>query len=89
MQDVGGGALRGRAGQVDADGIVCPAGLADEFVHKHYELEDRRFRRVHPRDVLSHAIDIIHFEDLPMRLTEDLLDRAYLSCFAESVDVTE
>ena len=55
----------------ESRGIVCPAGLADEFVHKHYELEDRHFRRVHPRDVLSHAIDIIHFEDLPFELTED------------------
>jgi hypothetical protein len=58
-------------------------------VHKHYELEDRRYRRVHPRDVLSHAIDIIHFEDLPFELTEDVLDRAMQNCFVESVDMND
>ncbi len=69
--------------------LECPPGLTDCFVNKHYVQGGKRFRRCHPRDVISHAIDIIHFEDLPMRLNEDLLDRAYLSCFAESVDVTE
>jgi hypothetical protein len=40
-------------------------------------------RRCHPRDVISHAIDIIHFECRPYELTADLLDRAWESCFAE------
>ena len=44
----------------------------------------RRFR--HPRDVISHAIDFIHFEGLPMELTgRFLLDRAFHSCFVENV----
>jgi hypothetical protein len=33
--------------------------------------------------VLSHAIDLIQFEKLPYRLTDDLLDRAFESCFLE------
>ena len=50
---------------------------------------DKRFRRCHPRDVISHAIDIIHFESLPMELNEDVLDRAFYSCFVENVDVND
>ena len=34
-----------------------------------------------PGDILSHAIDLIHFEDLPMQLNEDVLTRAFESCF--------
>jgi hypothetical protein len=33
--------------------------------------------------VLSHAIDLIQFEKLPYRLTDDLLDRVFESCFLE------
>ena len=44
------------------------------------------FRRCHPRDVLSHAIDLIHFEKLPFQLTDDLLDRAFESCFLEETE---
>ncbi len=40
-------------------------------------------RRCHPRDLLSHAIDLIHFEGLPFRLTEDLMDRAFEGCFVQ------
>ena len=66
--------------------LDCPKGLAEEFVEKHYTKGDKRLRRCHPRDVISHAIDIIHFEALPMELNADLLDRAFNSCFVESVD---
>ena len=40
-------------------------------------------RRCHPRDILGHAIDIIHFDKLPFELTEDVLDRAFESCFVQ------
>jgi hypothetical protein len=40
-------------------------------------------RRCHPRDILSHAIDLIHFEKLPYMLNEEVLDRAFESCFVE------
>jgi DNA-binding MarR family transcriptional regulator len=69
--------------------VLLPAGLIDSFVEKHYVKGGKRFRRCHPRDVISHAIDIIHFEGLPMELNEDVLDRAFFSCFTESVDVTD
>jgi len=69
--------------------LDCPEGLAELFVRKHYIEGDRRFRRCHPRDVITHAIDIVHFERLPMELTEDVLDRAFQSCFVESMDVND
>jgi hypothetical protein len=58
-------------------------GLIARFIDKHYRKARRPFRRCHPRDVLSHAIDLIHFEKLSFELTDDLVDRAFESCFLE------
>lgn len=69
--------------------ILCPPGLSANFVQKHYIQGEKRFRRCHPRDVVSHAVDILHFERRPMALTEDVLDRAFKSCFVEHVDVND
>jgi hypothetical protein len=52
-------------------------------MEKHYSRTRRQFRRCHARDVISHAIDLIDFEQRPLSLTEDLLDRAFASCFAD------
>ena len=57
--------------------------LIAHFIEAHYRKTKRAFRRCHPRDVISHAIDLIHFEKLPFELTGDLLDRAFESCFLE------
>jgi hypothetical protein len=40
-------------------------------------------RRCQPRDLLSHATNLIHFEKLPYVLTDEILDRAFESCFVE------
>jgi predicted ATPase with chaperone activity len=69
-----------------AKGLACPPGLAQAFIERHYVTAAKPFRRCQPRDIVSHAIDIIHFEDLPFELTADLLDRAFESCFAEDVE---
>jgi predicted ATPase with chaperone activity len=69
--------------------LLCPSGLAAHFHEKHYTHGGKKRRRCHPRDVISHAIDIIHFESLPMALNEDVLDRAFYSCFVENVDVND
>lgn len=69
--------------------ILCPQGLAQSFVHKHYIQGNRKFRRCHPRDVISHAVDILHFERKPLALTAEVLDRAFQSCFIENVDVND
>jgi DNA-binding MarR family transcriptional regulator len=58
-------------------------GLIARFIDKYYRKAQRPFRRCHPRDILSHAIDLIHFEKLPFELTDDLVDRAFESCFLE------
>lgn len=57
--------------------------LVSRFIENHYRRSGRPFRRCHPRDVISHAIDLIRFERLPFALTEDLLDRAFETCFLE------
>lgn len=61
----------------------------DLFIQKHYLSGGKRFRRCHPRDVIMHAVDIINFESLPSVLTEDVLDRAFQSCFVENIDVND
>ena len=63
--------------------IACPAGMADRFIERHYRLAGRRFRRCHPRDVLSHALNLIHFEKLPYELDDKLIDRAFENCFVQ------
>jgi hypothetical protein len=68
--------------------LACPYGLVGKFLEKHYH-GGKKLRRCHPRDVIVHAIDIINFESLAMELTEDVLDRAFQSCFTENVDVNE
>jgi len=73
----------------DAKKLECPEELVDQFIEKHYLAGHMRFRRCHPRDVIMHAIDIINFESLPMVLTEDVLDRAFQSCFVENIDVND
>jgi hypothetical protein len=60
--------------------------LVRQFVEKHYVQGGKRYRRCHPRDIISHAIDIINFESLPKKLTEDLLDHAFTSAFVENID---
>ena len=69
--------------------LDCAAGLAEGWIEKHYVQGGKRYRRCHPRDVISHAIDIINFEALPKVLTEQVLDEAFHSCFVENVDVND
>jgi hypothetical protein len=69
--------------------LKCPVGLAESFVQRHYIEGDKRFRRCHPRDVITHAIDILNFERRPMELSEDVLTRAFHSCFVENIDVND
>jgi hypothetical protein len=67
-----------------SQGLECSEDLLSGFMEKHYTMTGKRFRRCHPRDVVSHAIDLIGFEELPMELTETVLDRAFESCFVSS-----
>src|SRR5581483_12297689 len=66
--------------------ITCPPGLLARFIDRHYHRTGKEFRRCHPRDVLLHALNLIHFEKLPRELGDDLLDRAFESCFVGEHD---
>ena len=67
--------------------LDCPLSFVRTFVSKYYLATGKRMRLCHPRDVLSHALALIYFEKLPVVLTEDLLDRAFRSCFVELGDM--
>jgi predicted ATPase with chaperone activity len=58
--------------------------LLAEFIDRRYVRSGKPFRRCHPRDVVSHAIDLIHFRGRPHELARDILDHAFISCFAET-----
>src|ERR1035437_503640 len=57
--------------------------LLDAFIEKRYRQDGKVFRRCHPRDLLTHAINLMHFEKLPYHLTAQVLDRAFESCFVQ------
>jgi len=63
--------------------------MIDRFVDRYYRPTGKEFRRCHPRDLLTHALNLMHFEKLPFELTEDLLDRAFESCFVQDVEETQ
>ncbi|HTM49789.1 MAG TPA: hypothetical protein VL285_13940 [Bryobacteraceae bacterium] len=67
-----------------SNNLACPPEVLSSFIQKHYASTGKKFRRCQPRDVISHAIDLIHFEQLPFHLTEELLDRAFDSCFVSA-----
>ena len=73
----------------DSRMLDCEPAVLEAFVNKHYVEGGKRYRRCHPRDVISHAVDIINFESRPKALTEDVLDRAFESCFVDNVDVND
>ena len=66
--------------------LACTQETIEGFVQKHYVDGGKRYRRCQPRDIISHAIDIINFENLPNVLTPELLDHAFNSCFVENID---
>lgn len=67
-------------------GLHCPREMAESFLNRHYRSGEKPKRRCHPRDVLTHAIDIIRFERRPMMLTEEVLNKAFNSNFVSDVE---
>jgi hypothetical protein len=63
--------------------IPYRADIVQRFLTRAYESTGKPFRRCHPRDVLTHALNLIRFERLPLELTDDLLDRSFASCFVQ------
>ena len=74
---------------VHASGLECPESLAETFVERHYVQGGQTFRRCHPRDVITHAVDIVNFEGRPKVLTDEILNKAFASCFVENVEVND
>ncbi|MBS1855851.1 MAG: hypothetical protein JST11_10840 [Acidobacteria bacterium] len=69
-----------------ANHIPCRREVIERFIERHYNRGGKAFRRCHPRDVLSHALNLIHFEKLQPEITGELLDRAFESCFLQEED---
>ena len=69
--------------------LHCPRPLLDRFLDKHYGRTGKEYRRCHPGDVLTHAIDLMRFEELPLELNEDILDLAFESCFLEAQTIAD
>ena len=68
-------------------GVEFAPAVLDICIAKRYKTTGRPMRRCQPRDVISHAMDIINFERRPLELTDEVLDRAWDSCFAENPDM--
>ena len=66
--------------------LDCSGSIVDNFIERHYTKTGHKFRRCHPRDVISHAIDLMDFEDLPHALDDDVLARAFDSCFTQMAE---
>ena len=66
--------------------LDCSPELVDRFLERHYRRSGKARRRCHPRDVLSHAIDILRFERRPFALNDDVLTMAFESNFVSSDD---
>jgi hypothetical protein len=63
--------------------IPCPTGLLGRFLDKRFRRTGKALRRCQPRDLLFHALNLIHFEKLAHALNDEILDRAFESCFVE------
>ena len=63
--------------------LACSREMIGRFIERHYRRTGKVFRRCHPRDVLTHALDLMHFEKLPMSLNDHVLDRAFENCFVQ------
>lgn len=69
------------AGVCAKEKVECEAAVIDDFLARRYARTNKPMRRCHPRDLVSHAIDLIRFEGKDMCLTADVLDRAFESVF--------
>jgi hypothetical protein len=69
-----------------SENLVCSRELIGRFIARHYLRSGKPFRRCHPRDVLTHALDLMHFDKLPLALNDHILDRAFESCFLQEAE---
>jgi predicted ATPase with chaperone activity len=67
-----------------SQGLACTPDLVARFLDRHYRRTGKPRRRCHPRDVLSHAIDILRFERRPLVLNDEVLTMAFESNFVST-----
>ena len=67
----------------EAQNLSTTPKLIVDFIDRRYRKSKKAKRRCHPRDVLTHAIDIIRFENRDWELTPEILDKAFESCFVQ------
>lgn len=65
-------------------GLDCDPEMVLGFLQRNYIAIGKAKRRCHPRDVLSHAVDIMRFERRPFELTDEVLDIAFRSNFVST-----
>lgn len=56
--------------------------LFEWFLNRFYRESGKKRRRCHPRDVLTHAMDLLRFERRHWALSRDVLEHSFHSCFA-------
>jgi hypothetical protein len=57
--------------------IECEESVLENYIDHRYLRPGKKLRRCQPRDVITHAIDLIRFERLPYVLTTEVLERAF------------
>jgi hypothetical protein len=65
-------------------GLECRSEELRGFIERYYRKAGKRLRPCQPGDTVAHASDLMNFEGLPAQLTEDVLGRAFESCFAHT-----
>lgn len=75
--------------QCEKQNLLSTEELIDKFILKYYTHTGRKFRRCHPRDLISLVADYIAFKRMPQELTEHLLDYAFECCFMESSELSD
>ncbi|MBV8820208.1 MAG: hypothetical protein JO022_17740 [Acidobacteriaceae bacterium] len=73
----------------ESQGLSVPSDLLDRFIQRHYTMTGKKFRRCHPRDLISQCVDYIHFKRQTFELTDELLDSAFASCFPVLTELSE
>ena len=65
--------------------LAVQEDLVTYLIDRHYKPAGKPFRRCQPRDILTHAIDLINFEHRNWELTEEVLENSFTSCFTSEI----
>jgi predicted ATPase with chaperone activity len=61
--------------------------VVDYLIANHYQASGRSMRRCHPRDLLSQTFNYCRYNDRPMEMQPEYMDRAVRSYFTEVIGV--